>query len=193
MHSREGLPPATDGGRATKKKFAAVPELRRHSPPEPGFEARQSKSVVGIKAKGELAYHVTYHSRLPSEHRAPARGLHPKIFAGSLTNLSKSSRLPLFLIRGEEPCDSCSFAVERGAICFVARRKDNVSSRQRNPASLRPQQRNSLRELLKSVLRPVARYEDSRRESRAARRSLAASGFPCVFSWRVAARRWSCV
>jgi hypothetical protein len=55
----------------------------------------------------------------------------------------------------------------------VAERKNNVSIRQRNPASPRPQQRNSLRELLKSVLRPVARYEDSQRESGIGRRSLA--------------------
>ena len=39
------------------------------------------------------------------------------------------------------------------------------------PPSLCPQQRDFLRKSLKSVLRPVARYEDSQRESRAARRS----------------------
>ena len=72
---------------------------------------------------------------------------------------------------GEEPCDKGSIATKWAVICFVAQRKNNVSSRQRNPASPRPQQRNSQRELLKSVLRLVAQYEDSQRESGTALRS----------------------
>ncbi len=97
-----------------------------------------------------------------------------KILNRSLTNLKTSSRLPLFAVKNHAVRGSFPSSGSQSGLWPNARTTYPAGSA--TPASLCPQQRDFLRKSLKSVLRPVARYEDSQRESRAARRSLAGSG-----------------